>query len=69
MNENVKKSYTSSWITMGIFAALGIPSFIIVFANLHFDPVLLAFIFGMGIVLFIMVTGVPPFKKADIRKD
>ena len=50
MNENVKKSYTSSWITMGIFAALGIPSFIIVFANLHFDPVLLAFIFGMGIV-------------------
>ena len=35
---------------MGAFAALGIPSFVIVFANLHFDPILLAFIFGLGIV-------------------
>jgi len=50
MDQSLKKSYKSSWITMGAFAALGVPSFVIVFANLHFDPILLAFIFGLGIV-------------------
>ena len=42
--------YTSSWLLLVVFSCLGIPSFILVIAGLHIDPIVAAFIFGLGIV-------------------
>ena len=42
--------YTSSWLLILAFAALGLPSFAMVIGDVHLDPVLSAMIFGLGIV-------------------
>ena len=42
--------YRSSWLLILAFAALGLPSFAMVIGDVHFDPILSAFIFGLGIV-------------------
>jgi cation:H+ antiporter len=42
--------YTSSWLLILAFAALGLPSFAVVIGDVHLDPILSAMIFGLGIV-------------------
>ena len=42
--------YTSSWLLILAFAALGLPSFAMVIGDVHLDPILSAMIFGLGIV-------------------
>ena len=46
--------YMSSWLLILAFAlafaALGLPSFTMVIGDVHFNPILSAFIFGLGIV-------------------
>ena len=42
--------YTSSWLLILAFAALGLPSFAMVIGDVHLDPILSAIIFGLGIV-------------------
>ena len=42
--------YTSSWLLILAFAALGLPSFAMVIGDVHLDPILSAVIFGLGIV-------------------
>ena len=44
------KDNISSWLTMILCGSLAIPAFILVFANIHLDPILSAFILGLGIV-------------------
>ena len=41
--------YTSSWLLILAFAALGLPSFAMVIGDVHLDPILSAMIFGLGI--------------------
>ena len=47
---NNTSKHSGSWVLLAGFACLGIPSFIMVFGEIHFHPILGAFIFGMGIV-------------------
>ena len=42
--------YTSSWLLILAFAALGLPSFAMAIGDVHLDPILSAMIFGLGIV-------------------
>ncbi|MCL0054408.1 sodium:calcium antiporter [Dehalococcoidia bacterium] len=42
--------YTSSWLLILAFAALGLPSFAMVIGDVHLNPILSAMIFGLGIV-------------------
>ena len=44
------KNNISSWFTLILCGSLAIPAFILVFANIHLDPILSAFILGLGIV-------------------
>ena len=41
---------TSAWLLILVFAALGLPSFVMVVGDIHLDPILSAMIFGHGIV-------------------
>ena len=50
LTANNTSKHSGSWILLAGFACLGIPSFIMVFEEIHFHPILGAFIFGMGIV-------------------
>ena len=45
-----KRTGAGAWVWVLVFAALGVPAFVLRFSGVHLDPVVAALLFGMGIV-------------------